>query len=54
MPRSFNAEAWRRADVGELTDNELYCHQASKTRLRREREEMARVAPWWLSDHFAA
>ena len=35
--RRFAAEAWRRADAGELTDNELYCYQACKTRLRRER-----------------
>ena len=52
--RRFAAEAWRRADAGELTDNELYCYQAGKTRIRREREEIARVAPWLLSDHFAA
>ena len=37
MLRRFAAEAWRRADAGELTDNELYCDQAGKTRLRRER-----------------
>ena len=38
--RRFAAEAWRRADAGELTVNELYCYQACKTRLRREREEL--------------
>ena len=38
--RRFAAEAWRRADAGELTDNELYCYQPCKARLRREREEM--------------
>lgn len=43
--RRFAAEARRRADAGELTDNELYCYQACKTRIRREREEIARVAP---------
>ena len=37
--RRFAAEAWRRADAGELTDNELYCYQPCKARLRREREE---------------
>ena len=37
--RRFAAEAWRRADAGELTDNELYCYQAGKTRLHRERKE---------------
>ena len=38
--RRFAAEAWRRADAGELMDNELYCYQPCKARLRREREEM--------------
>ena len=38
--RRFAAEAWRRADAGELIDNELYCYQPYKARLRREREEM--------------
>ena len=54
VPRRFAAEAWKRAEAGELTDNELYCHQSCKTRIRREREEIARVFPWLLSDHFAA
>ena len=40
MLRRFAAEAWRRADAGELTDNELYSYQAGKARIRREREEM--------------
>ena len=52
--RRFAAEAWRRADAGELTDNEIYCYQVCKARIHREREEIARVAPWLLSDHFAA
>ena len=52
--RRFAAEAWRRADAGELTDNELYCYQACKTRLRREREENTSVGPWWWNDHSAA
>lgn len=52
--RRFAAEAWRRAAIGELSDNELYCYQACKARIRREREEIARVAPWLLGDHFAA
>ena len=52
--RRFAAEAWRRAGAGELTDNELYCYQACKTRLRREREENARVAPWLWNEHSAA
>jgi len=51
--RPFAAEAWRRADTGELTDNELYCYQACKARIRRERTEAQRRAPWLFSDHFA-
>jgi hypothetical protein len=47
------AEAWRRSNAGELTDNELYCYQATKARIRREREELARSMPWLLDDHFA-
>lgn len=31
----FAAEAWRRADAGELTEDELYCYPACKARLRR-------------------
>ena len=42
--RRFAAEAWRRADAGELTDNELYCYQACKTRLRRHGLGLARRA----------
>ena len=52
--RRFAAEAWRRADAGELTNNELYCYQACKARIRRERAEVERVAPWLFRDHFAA
>lgn len=52
--RRFAAEAWRRAGAGELTDNELYCYQACKARIRHEREGIARTTPWLLSDHFAA
>ena len=40
MLRRFAAEAWRRADAGELADNELYCYQACKARIRREREDV--------------
>jgi len=29
----FAAEAWRRYEAGQLTDNELYCYQATKARL---------------------
>ena len=52
--RRMAAEAWRRARAGKLTDNELYCYQACKARIRRERAEVERVAPWLLRDHFAA
>ena len=48
------AEARRRARAGKLTDNELYCYQACKARIRRERDEVERVAPWLLRDHFVA
>src|SRR5436190_13847540 len=30
------AEAWRRADAGKLTDNQLYCYQACKARLLKD------------------
>lgn len=53
VPRRFAAEAWRRAEAGELTDNELYCYQACKARVRRERAEAKRRAPWLFRDHFA-
>jgi len=52
--RRLAAEAWRRADAGELSDSELYCYQACKARIRRERAEVERVAPWLFRDHFAA
>ena len=52
--KSFAAEAWRRFESGELTDNELYCYQACKARIVRERAEIMRTTPWLLTDHFAA
>ena len=52
--KPFAAEAWRRFEAGELTDNELYCYQACKARIGMERAEIMRTTPWWLSDHFAA
>lgn len=52
--KPFAAEAWRRFEVGELTDNELYCYQASKARIGMECKEVLRIMPWLLSDHFAA
>ena len=51
--RRFAAEAWRRAGTGELTDNELYCYQACKARMTRERAAARRDAPWLFGDGFA-
>jgi hypothetical protein len=59
-PNAFKplaAEAWRRFELGELTENELYCYQACKARVLRERGIMAIEAsrkPWFFTDHFAA
>ncbi len=36
----FAREAWRRAGLGELSDNELYPYQASKARVRQARGRM--------------
>jgi hypothetical protein len=36
----------KRGDAGELSDNKLYCYQASKARIRRERIEVEPVTPW--------
>jgi hypothetical protein len=47
------AEAWRRFENGEITDNELYCYQAAKARIGREREQIEHEKPWLFSDHFA-
>lgn len=52
--KPFAAEAWRRFESGELTNNELYCYQACKARIRMERDEVMRTTPWLLTDHFAA
>jgi len=52
--KPFAAEAWRRFESGELTDNELYCYQAAKARIGSERAEIMRTTPWLLTDHFAA
>ena len=51
--KPFAAEAWRRAESGELTDGELYCYRATMARVRMEREETKRIMPWLFSDHFA-
>jgi hypothetical protein len=52
--RSFGAEAWRRFQSGELSDNEFYCYQAATTRIQRECAQLQRVKPWLFCDHFAA
>jgi hypothetical protein len=55
-PKHFKpiaAEAWRRFELGELTDNELYCYQVCKARIGMEREEAMQITPWLSSDHFA-
>jgi hypothetical protein len=51
--RSFAAEAWRRFESGELSDNEFYCYQAATTRIQRECARLQRVKPWLFRDHFA-
>jgi len=51
--KRFAAEARRRARAGRFSDHELYCYQACKARIRRERAEIERVTPWRLIDHFA-
>jgi len=59
-PKAFKAiaaEAWRRFECGELTDNELYPYQAGKARVLRHRGIMAIEAskkPWFFTDHFSA
>jgi hypothetical protein len=55
--KAFAAEAWRRFQSGEITDNELYCYQACKARVLKERGIMAIEAskkPWFFTDHFSA
>ena len=51
--RNFVAEAWRRFEAGELTENELYCYQAAITRIQRECARLERVKPWLFHDHFS-
>lgn len=52
--KPFAAEAWRRFESGELADNELYCYQAAKARIGRERDTVKLKEPWRFGDHFAA
>jgi hypothetical protein len=49
----FVAEAWRRFEAGELTENELYCYQPAITRIRRECAQLERTKPWLFRDHFS-
>jgi hypothetical protein len=51
--RQFAAEAWRRFEAGELTDNELYCYQPAIARIERECALLERFRPWLFRDHFA-
>jgi hypothetical protein len=50
--KSFAAEAWRRFQTGELTDNEFYCYQAATTRIQRECARLRQSKPWLFRDHF--
>lgn len=52
--KSIVAEAWRRFECGELTDNELYCYQAALIRIERECAKLTRTKPWLFGDHFSA
>ena len=52
--RTFAAEAWRRFDAGELTENEMYCYQAATARIQREYAALAETKPWLFENHFAA
>ena len=52
--KPFAAEAWRRFEAGELTDNEFYCYQACKARIGLARSEALRTTPWLLTDNFTA
>lgn len=52
--KKFAAEARRRFEAGELTENELYCYQAATTRIQREYNELRRAKPWLFEDHFSA
>ncbi len=51
------AEAWRRFEIGQITDNELYCYQSAQARLVKEvgiRQLESSKKPWLVTDHFAA
>ncbi len=51
--KRFAAEAWRRFEGGELTENELYCYQPAIVRIERECAHLERIKPWLFQDHFA-
>jgi len=52
--KQFAAEAWRRFEAGELTDNELYCYQPATIRIQRECNELMRERPWMFDNQFSA
>jgi len=51
--KRFAAEAWRRFEAGELTENELYCYQPAIVRIERECAHLEQAKPWLFQDHFA-
>ena len=50
--KGLAAEAWRRFQAGELTNNEFYCYQAATTRIQRECARLQQQKPWLFRDHF--
>jgi hypothetical protein len=52
--KGFAAEAVRRFEAGELTDNELYCYQTALIRIVRECDQLERAKPWLLENFFTA
>src|SRR5262245_3548929 len=52
--RGIVAEAWRRFQAGELSNDEFYCYQAATTRIQRECARLQRTKPWLFRDHFGA
>ncbi|HMP76581.1 MAG TPA: hypothetical protein PKE12_09815 [Kiritimatiellia bacterium] len=51
--KPFASEAWRRFEAGLLTDNELYCYQAAKARIGKERYEAMRTLHCLVADGFS-
>jgi hypothetical protein len=52
--KPFAKEAWRRFEVGALTDDEFYYYQACKARIALERTDALRTTPWLLTDQLCA